>query len=80
VFYFIPCDKSHGHRTLKPYYVQERSQWVYKISCECRTFHIDETDRPLSIRLKKHTGNLRQVHLETSKLAHHGLEEGHKIS
>jgi hypothetical protein len=59
--------------------VQERSQWVYKTSCECRTLHIDETDTPLAMRLKKHRGNLKQVHLETSKLAHHAFEEGHKI-
>ena len=60
--------------------VQERSQNVYKFSCECGTLHIDETDRPLSIRLKKRRGNLKQVGLGKSKLTHNAFEEGHKIS
>jgi hypothetical protein len=60
--------------------VQERSQYVYRFSCECGTLHIDETDRPLSIRLKKRRGNLKQVGLGKSKLTHHAFEEGHKIS
>jgi hypothetical protein len=64
---------------------QVRSQCVYKVRCECGRVCIGEkTGRPLTVRLKEHRGNLKEVYLGKSELAQPALEEviklvGHKL-
>jgi hypothetical protein len=58
---------------------QQTKQCVYRISRECGRCYIDETSRPLEVRIKEHKYNLTQGQLEKSKLAEHAYEEGHKI-
>jgi predicted GIY-YIG superfamily endonuclease len=59
--------------------MQQTTQCVYSIPCECGRRYIGETGRPLSVRLREHRHNLKEGHLETSKLAQHAFEEGHKV-
>jgi hypothetical protein len=55
------------------------TQCVYSIACECGRSYIDETGRYLALRFRQHRHNLQKVLLETSKLAQHAYEEGHKV-
>jgi hypothetical protein len=51
------------------------AQRIYSIPCECRRSYIDETGRPLAMRLHEHRHNLKERLLEKSKLAQHAYEE-----
>jgi hypothetical protein len=59
---------------------QQPAQCVCSILCECSKNYIDETDRPLAMRLCEHRHNLKEGLLETYKLAQRAYEEGHKVS
>jgi hypothetical protein len=59
--------------------VRNDQQCVYNIPCDCGRCYIDETSRPLEVRIKEHKYNLTQGLLEKSKLAQHAHEEGRKI-
>jgi hypothetical protein len=52
---------------------------IYSIPCECGRSYIEETGRPLAVRLREHRHNLQQGLLEKSKLAQHAYEEGHRV-
>jgi hypothetical protein len=58
---------------------QQTTQCVYIIPCECGRRYIGETGRILSVRLREHRHNLKEGHLEKSKLAQHAYEEGHRV-
>jgi hypothetical protein len=55
------------------------TQCVYSITCECGRGYFGETGRPLSVRLREHGHNLKEGHLEISKLAQHAFEDGHRV-
>jgi predicted GIY-YIG superfamily endonuclease len=55
------------------------TQCVYSIPCECGRTYNGETGRLLSARLREHRHNLKEGHLEKSKLAQHAFEEGHRV-
>jgi hypothetical protein len=55
---------------------QQKKQCVYSIPRDCGRCYIGETSRPLEVCIKEHK---TQSLLETSKLAQHVYEEGHKI-
>jgi predicted transcriptional regulator len=59
-------------------YTQQMKQCVYNIPCDCGRCYIDETSRPLEVRIKEHK-YLMQILLEKSKLTQHAYEEGHRI-
>jgi hypothetical protein len=44
--------------------LQQTAQCVYIISCDCGRNYIDETDRPLAMRLREHRHNFKEGLLE----------------
>jgi hypothetical protein len=59
---------------------QQTAQCVYSIPCERGRSYIGETGRLLAVRLREQQHNLKEGLLETSKLAKHSYEEGHKTA
>jgi predicted GIY-YIG superfamily endonuclease len=59
---------------------QQMAQCTYSISCECGRSYIGKTGRPLAVQLHKHKHDLKEGHLEKSKLVQHAYEEGHRVS
>jgi hypothetical protein len=47
--------------------------------CICGRSYTGETGRPLAVRLRKQTHNLKDDLLETSKLVQHAYEQGHRV-
>jgi hypothetical protein len=39
---------------------QQTAQCIYSIPCECGRSYIDETGRPLAVRLREHRHNLEE--------------------
>jgi predicted GIY-YIG superfamily endonuclease len=71
--------KSSLKRTRPEKDPQQRAECVYSIPCECGRNYIGETDRPLAVRPREHTHNIKDGLLEKSKLAQHAYEEGHGV-
>jgi hypothetical protein len=47
---------------------QQMTQCIYSIFCECGRRYIGKTGRPLAVLLHKHRHDLKEGHLEKSKL------------
>jgi hypothetical protein len=56
---------------------QQTAQCVCSIPCECGRSYIGETGRPLTVRLREHSYNVKEVFLE--KLAQHAYKGGHSV-
>lgn len=57
----------------------DKSQCIYGIPCECGRECFGEIGRLLNIRIRDHKYNLREGHIDKSKLASHAFDEGHRI-
>jgi hypothetical protein len=55
----------------------DRSQYIYRISCECGREFIDETSRPLKMSIREHRCNLGEGHFDKSQPPSHAVEKGH---
>lgn len=66
----IPCRSIWGK--------QETKTRFCKIPCECGRLSAGETGRHLAVKLRDDKCNLKQGHLDESKLAQHAAEEDHK--
>src|SRR5436190_10104528 len=52
---------------------------IYQIPCECGASYIEETKRPLEIRVKEHKKNTTSGEIEKSRLAQHAWTEHYQI-
>jgi hypothetical protein len=59
--------------------LQQTTQCVYSIPCECGRSYIGETGRPLAVLLREHRQNIKEGLLEKSQLAQYAHEEVHRV-
>jgi hypothetical protein len=57
--------------------LQQMAQCIYSIPSKCGRSYTGKTGRHLVVQLCEHRHNLKEDHLENSKLAQHAYEEGH---
>ena len=59
--------------------LEERPGIIYKITCICGDFYIEETRRSLTTRVKEHKAACRLAAFERSGVPEHAWQAGHEI-
>jgi hypothetical protein len=58
---------------------QQKTECFCSIPCKFGRSCLDETGRPLAVRLGEHMHSLKEGLIEKSKLVQHAYEEGHRV-